>query len=407
MANRLLLDLSPLRASPAFRAVFAARTVSVFGIGFLLVAVPLQVYDLTGSTAGVAAVIAAVGVSALVGTFVGGVLADRVDRRRVILAARATAGVAFLGLTVNALLPEPGLAAVVVLGALDGLCGGISGTALMAATPTLVGRDRLAAAGALIAMTTDIGAIAAPALGGILIAAAGIPANYAVCTAAAVVTTVLLLRLPPLPPPGTGCEPGRGQVAGGFRFAARHRVVGGTIVVGFVTMALTGWAVLLPAYATEVLDVGPAGFGVLFAAPAVGALLGSLTSGWTGSVDRIGGTVLAAVAVSSAGLVVAGTWAVPVLVFAGLALHGAGRVVGDVLRYAVVLRHTPDELRGRVAAVWTAQVTLGVTVGAAVAAATATLLGPERAFVAYGLLGCAAAVALAVALPAVRRLRCA
>ncbi|OLT12425.1 hypothetical protein BJF78_04325 [Pseudonocardia sp. CNS-139] len=200
--SRILLDLTPLRASP-FRAAFAARAVSVVGLGFLIVAVPLQVYELTGSTTGVATITAVVGVSAFAGTLIGGVLADRHDRQRLIVAARAVATAGFAVLALNAVLPAPQLWLIVVCGVVDGMAGGVSGTALTAATPSLVGEDDLPAAGALVALTSDIGAVLGPALGGVLIGLAGIPANYAVCAVTSLVTTLLLTRLPAMaPPPG-------------------------------------------------------------------------------------------------------------------------------------------------------------------------------------------------------------
>ncbi len=154
--EKLFIDLDPLRTSREFRYLFTARVVSLFGLGFLIVAVPVQVYQLTGSTAQVAAVSAVIGVTTFGATFAGGVLADRYDRRNVIALARGTAGVAFALLAINAFLPEPQMWAIYVLAVVDGIAGGISSTALMAVTPSLIPRDKLAAAGALMALTADL-----------------------------------------------------------------------------------------------------------------------------------------------------------------------------------------------------------------------------------------------------------
>ncbi|WP_405639664.1 enterobactin transporter EntS [Streptomyces uncialis] len=394
--GRLALDLTPLRGR-GFRAVFVGRTVAVFGIGFALVAVPLQVYALTGSTARVATVTVAVGAAAFTGTLLGGVLADRFDRGRVIVVARASVGVVFAVLAVNAAAPEPRLWVIYVCGLAEGIADGVSGTALMAATPSLVPKDRLAAAGALMAVTVDLGSVAAPALGGLLVTATGFWGNYAVCAALAVVTTAALSRLPPLPPPGAvpGETAARAVVAG-TRFAVRDRIVGPTLLVGLAAMVLSGWHVLLPEYGSRVLGIGPGALGVLYAAPAAGALLTSLTSGWTGRVRRPGAVAIGALLVSGAGLAVTGLAGGVVLAVAGLALFGAGRVAGDVLRYALVQRHTPDRFRGRVAALWTAQITTGVAVGGAVAGGVALLMSPAGAFLVYGAVGVVCAVALAL-----------
>ncbi|MCO1655422.1 enterobactin transporter EntS [Pseudonocardia humida] len=400
--RRLLLDPAPLRHR-GFRAVFVARTVSVFGLGFVLVAVPLQVFALTGSTAGVAGVTAAVGLSALVGTLGGGVLADRYDRRTVILLARAGAGLGYAGLAAGALVPEPALWAIYLCGVVDGLCGGISSTALMSATPQLVPKEQLAAAGALMALMVNIGAVAAPALGGVLVAAGGFAANYAVCTATAVVTVTSLLRLPPLPPEGGG-EPAVRLLADGARFAVRDARVGPVLALGLVGMATAGWTVLLPEYAADVLGAGPELVGVLYAAPAVGALLGSLVSGWTGTVHGVGRALLGAALLAALGMAAAGAVGAALPAAVALAAFGLGRSSGDILRYAAVLEAAPDRLRGRVSAVWTAQVLGAAATGAATAAAVAAVVPTRWALAVYGVMGIVL-TALVATLPGLRRLR--
>ncbi|GAA4959902.1 ENTS family enterobactin (siderophore) exporter [Nonomuraea thailandensis] len=402
---RLALDVAPLR-NPAFRRVFLARTVALFGIGFVMVAVPLQVFALTGSTAGVAFVSVAVGGSALAGTMLGGMLADRGDRRRLIIGARATAAIAFAVLAGNALLPEPQLWVIYLCGIAEGVANGVSGSALMAATPSIVPRDKLAAAGALMAVMADLGSVAAPALGGLLVSATGFWGNYAVCAVAGTLTVTLLGRLPPLPPPETATRESLPQalraVAG---YVRRDRIVGPTLLAGLVAGLLSGWNVLLPAFGQEVLGLRPDGLGLLYAAPAAGALVGSLTSGWMGSVARPGRFVMGALLLSGAGLVVVGLTGWFAVAIAGLVLFGAGRVVGDVLRYTIVQEHTPDQYRGRLAALWSAQITVGVSLGAAAAGGLSAFVPAGGAFPVYGALGMAGAVVLALLLSTLRRLR--
>ena len=127
MLRRLALDIGPLRDSRPFRNVFIARTVSVFGIGMLAVSVPVQVYALTGSTVQVGAVSAAEGFALLAGFLWGGALADRRDRRRLMVRARTASGIAFALLALNAFLPSPSSAALYVLAAWDRLATGVAG----------------------------------------------------------------------------------------------------------------------------------------------------------------------------------------------------------------------------------------------------------------------------------------
>ncbi|TDB89358.1 enterobactin transporter EntS, partial [Actinomadura sp. KC216] len=286
LARRLAMDVGPLRDSRPFRNVFIARTVSVFGIGMLAVAVPVQVYDLTGSTFHVGAVSAAEGFALLAGFLWGGVLADRYDRRRLMLHARTAAGAGFVLLALNAFLPSPWLPAIYVLAAWDGLATGVSVTALLAATPALVAPDKLVAAGALNALTVRLGSMASPALGGLVVSAFGVGWNYAAAAAGTIGTLGLLTGLPRLRPDLGGEKPANPlrSVADGFRFVASHRVVGSLMLLGLLFMVAGGIPVLMPAFATRSLDGGATTVGLLFAAPACGAVLASVTSGWAGTV---------------------------------------------------------------------------------------------------------------------------
>lgn len=151
----LVIDVSPLRTSRPFRYAFSARLISLLGIGLLVVAVPAQTYQLTGSTLQVAGVSTAMAIAMFFGSLFGGVLADRYDRRRTIQLARSAAGLGFVILGCNALLPHPSMWVIYVAAAVDGLAGGVSSSALMALMPTLLPRNKMAAAGALVALTTD------------------------------------------------------------------------------------------------------------------------------------------------------------------------------------------------------------------------------------------------------------
>lgn len=402
--RKIAIDLEPLKTSREFRTLFIARTISVFGIGFLVVALPVQVYQLTGSTAQVAMVATVIGLSAFGGTLFGGVAADRYDRRIVIAGARGAATIGFAVLALNAMLPDPLLWVIFVCAVVDGAAGGVSATALMAATPGLIPRDKLAAAGALMALTSDLGAMAAPALGGVLIAWAGVTANYWLAAAASLLTTVLIARLGSMVPETSHGESPVRAVLSGFRFAFGHKVVGGTLLAGFVMMLLSGWNVLIPEYVSEVLHGGEATVGLLFAAPAVGAVVGSLTSGWTGSIRRGGQVIFAATLVSAAGFIGAGLYAATAAVFLGLVAHGAGRVVSDIARFAVVQGSTPDEFRGRVSGVWTAQITVAVSVGAVVAGIVSSVVPTREVFLVYGTAGCLLTLLLWATLKTLRTL---
>ncbi|MDA0567794.1 enterobactin transporter EntS [Streptomonospora sp. S1-112] len=411
------LDLSPLRLSREFRLVFTARLVSVFGLGFALVALPMQVYAATGSSVLVAVVSAVNGASVFGGTLVGGVLADRTSRRALIVAGRAAAALAFTGLALNAAwaAADPGagtaqFALICLCAGLNGCVGTFSTVALQAAVPGLLPRDRLPAAGALLALTGQFGAIAAPALGGAVIALWGFPTVFGLTAAVSALTTALVCRLPKLDPPAAregAARPGPvAAAAQGLGFAARHRVVGPLLALGFVQLLFATPYVLIPEFTDRVLHGGEATAGLLYSASAFGAVCASLTSGWTRGTRAGGGALLAAVA--GCGLASAAFGASGGLVWAvgALALLGFAEIVEEILRFALLQAHTPDALRGRVTSVWSAQNTAGGALGALALGALAPLVGPGAAVAAGGAVTVALVAALAAACPGLRRATC-
>lgn len=148
-----LIDLSLLKTHPDFRAVFVARFLSILALGMLVVAVPVQIQQLTHSSWQVGLSVTLAGGCMFIGLLLGGVLADRYPRKRLILFARSTCGIGFVGLACNALLPAPSLTAIYLLALWDGFFGAIGVTALLAATPALVGRENLMQAGAITMLT--------------------------------------------------------------------------------------------------------------------------------------------------------------------------------------------------------------------------------------------------------------
>lgn len=404
MLRRLAMDIGPLRDSRPFRDVFIARTVSVFGIGMLAVAVPVQVYALTGSTVHVGAVSAAEGFALLAGFLWGGVLADRYDRRRLMLHARTAAGIGFVLLALNAFLPSPSVAALYVLAAWDGLATGVSVTALLAATPALVAPDKLVAAGALNALTVRLGSMASPALGGVVVSAFGVGWNYAAAAAGTIGTLGLLTGLPSLKPDlgdGKPANPLK-AVGEGFRFVVSHRVVGSLMLLGLLFMVAGGIPVLMPAFATRSLDGGATTVGLLFAAPACGAVLASVTSGWAGSVRAPGLALLVASVAGFAALACLGLARHPVLAVAILFGYGFAQSVEEILRYGLIQSHTPDSHLGRVNALWAAQETGGGAIGSLGAGALGRYLAPGAAIVVFGTVSAVLALALALTLTGLR-----
>ncbi|GAA1574665.1 MFS transporter [Actinomadura kijaniata] len=404
--SSVAMDLSPLRASRDYRLFFAGFLGALFGTLMTAVAVSVQVYEMTGSPTQIGLTALARAAPMVAGLLAGGVLADRYDRRALMLWTRLPlAGVA-AALAVNALLPEPRLWVVYAATAVTGLLAGLGGPALLAATPALVGTERLAAAGALTSASTQLAALAAPAVGGLLVAGPGPAACYAVDAAGYLVFSLAMLFVRPLPPahaaPDRGVRQAFAAVGAGLRFVRRDRLLLGMMLVGAAAMVFTMPQALYPVLADRQFG-SPGVTGLLYAAPALGALLGAAASGWTGRVRATGYVLVGAVLLWGGALVGFGlSPALPAAV-AFLALAGLGDFVSETLRGALLQHGTPDELRGRVSGLWMVQAIVSPALGNAAVGFLADLTDPRTAVVSGGAVCVVAAAAVAVAFPALRR----
>ncbi|MUL43454.1 enterobactin transporter EntS [Streptomonospora sp. PA3] len=400
----LLLDLAPLRSRRAFRVLFASRAVALAGVSLTLVALSVQMYDLTGSSLAVGTVNAVAGTTLVAGTLVGGVLADRLERRALLLAARAGAAAVFAALALNAAAGAPSPLAVYACAAALGIVDGVGETALVAVTPELVRTDQLAAAGALTAITTQLATMVGPSAAGLVIAGPGVVVCYAATCAATVLQVALMLLLPRLPAAAEdrSARPLR-ALAQAWRFARRHRIVAGLLLVELCGGLLALPYAVFPAMGERVLMGDARTVGLLYSAPAVGAFLGALFSGWAGRIPRPGYALIAAGVVWGAAMAGFGASRHLAAALVLLGLAGAGMITAEILQRALMQRYTPGALLGRVSSFWLVLATAGPAAGGALAGGLAQALGPSIAVVAGGA-ACAVAVAgVGLALPALRR----
>lgn len=402
--GELVIDIEPLRRSGAFRRVFAAQTLSVLGASLTNVGINLQVYQLTKSSLQVGLVGLVFGATLLAGLIAGGVLADRTDRRKVVLGSRAGTALILTGLAVNAALPSPSLGFVYVAAVFAGGIAGLGGSALMATIPALSGPKLVAAAGALITVTSQFGAMVGPALAGLVASGPGIAFCFALDAAGYVVGLTLLWFLPSLPPgesSDTAQHPLR-SLADGFKFIKGNQVVAGLLLIDMWAVVFAMPYALFPQLGTEVFHGGPAAVGLLYTAPAVGAFLGALTSGWTGRIKHTGRALIAAVLLWGLAITAFGLSGQLWLGLAFLALAGLGDTISEILRRALLQHYTPDRLQGRVGSLWLAQATGGTAIGNAEAGVVSRLLGGPAAVVTGGLVCVAGVVMMAVAMPRFR-----
>jgi MFS family permease len=389
------VDLRPLLRHRDYRWLYTAQFVSVLGGMMTYVALPYQVYRLSQSSLAVGLLGLAELIPLLMTAFVGGALADTVDRRRMVLVTDVGLAAVCGLLAANALLPRPALWVLYAAAALTSALSGLQRPSLDAITPRLVDKDEIPAAAALSSFRGSVGMIVGPALGGMLIAASGLAATFAVnlLTYAASFVAIWLIR--GIPPPGGKERPTLESLREGFRYAASRQELIGTYVVDFVAMVFGMPLALFPALSDRL--GGPRTLGLLYAAPAVGALVASLTSRWTPRVHRHGLAVMLAAAVWGVAIVVFGFCRslVPALVF--LALAGGADAVSAIFRSTMWNQTIPDALRGRLAGIEMVSYLSGPLLGHVEAGAVAAAFGVPASVISGGAL-CVVGVLLCGAL---------
>ncbi len=399
-----LIDLSLLKTHPDFRAVFVARFLSILALGMLVVAVPVQIQQLTHSSWQVGLSVTLAGGGMFIGLLLGGVLADRYPRKRLILFARSTCGIGFVGLACNALLPAPSLTAIYLLALWDGFFGAIGVTALLAATPALVGRENLMQAGAITMLTVRFGSILSPAVGGLVIASGGVVWNYALAALGTLLTLLPLLRLPALPPPPQPREHPLRALAGGFSFLLASPLVGSAALIGALITLASAVRVLYPALAPHWL-VAPAQIGLMYAAVPAGAAIGALTSGQLKMAARPGQLMLITALLAFIALALFSLMPQFWLALLCLVAFGWLSAINSLLQYAMIQSLTPDALLGRVNGLWTAQNVTGDALGAALLGGMGSLLLPQQAATVFGAAAALVAVVMLLTLRGLRRYR--
>ncbi|HEY6568619.1 MAG TPA: MFS transporter [Actinomycetota bacterium] len=407
--GRIAIDLTPLKISRDFRLLWTGTFVSALGSQFARVGLYVQVYALTGSPAAVGLL----GVSGLIGnisgTLVGGSFIDAHDRRTVMIWTQvAHIGVAAV-LVAGALAGDPPLPLLHAANMLTWFLAAIDSPARQAAIPRLVGDERMPAASALNQVLFQVSSIIGPGIAGVLIAATSPTWAYVadmVSYAGLLVAAIAIQPLPPDHDPAFERALGAKAVAEGFRYVGGHRLIQSTFAIDLVAMIFGMPAALFPVLAVTQFDRGPEVVGLLFAAPAAGALIQSLVAGSVTRIRKQGEAVIWAVmgwgaAIAAFGAV--GSNLPLALVF--LAIAGAADVVSAIFRNTILQVSVPDRLRGRLSGIFYLVVTGGPKLGDVEAGLMATWFSPTISVVTGGLACIVGSVAVAMAYPELRRYR--
>ncbi|OKK08192.1 MFS transporter [Streptomyces sp. CB03234] len=395
--SALLPDLSPWRSSRNFRLLWVQGLVAYFGSFTAMVALPLQIKHLTDSPLAVGVMGAVELVPLVVCGLYGGALADAVDRRKVILGTEAALGLLAGLLLVNALLPTPMLWPLYVVAAGVSALAGLQRPALDSLMARIVPHDQLTAAAALNALRWQLGAIAGPAVAGLVVAYAGHATAYGTTAACFVVSVLLCLRLSPAPAAHDADKPSLRAIAEGARYAWSRPVLLGTYAIDLAAMFFAYPNTIFPFLADD-LDAEWS-LGLMYAAGSVGSVLLSLTSGWTSKVRRHGLLVVFGAAGWGLAVAAAGWFSNVWLVLLCLALAGAGDMLSGLGRSTIWNQTIPDELRGRLAGIEVLSYSVGPQLGQVRAGAMAGWTGTRPAFWSGGLACLASVGVLAALLP--------
>jgi MFS family permease len=387
-----------VRESRDLRLLVLGNFVSGLGTQAALVALPYQLYVQTRSPL-LTGLLGAFELGPLVTmALLGGALADRVDRRRMLLLDQVALVALSGALAAGALAGRPPVLLLYVLGGLLAGAGAVQNVTRSAIVPNLVPQARLRSALALNFGLYQLTMVAGPALGGVVIAALGVGAAYTVDAASCLAMVAAVTAMAPQPAlrnTADGLGVGR-SIVEGLRFVRGNRALLGSFFIDLSAMTFGMPRALFPALSLTVYHAGAAGTGALLAAVSAGATVAALTTRWLERARRLGLIVIWAVVVWGAAIALAGLvttlWAAALL----LALAGAADSVSAVCRSVINQTVTADSMRGRMSSVYSLVVTSGPRLGDIESGLVASLTSPRFSVVSGGA-ACVAGAALIVA----------
>ncbi|MFG1924333.1 MFS transporter [Cryptosporangium sp. NPDC048952] len=379
--------------------------VSAIGTGMTAVALAIQVWEITGSSFAVGAIGLVTMVPTLALGLLGGSIADAVDRRRLVLVMSVGLAIVAALLTAQALLDLRQLWLLYVLAAAQSALSAVDTPARRTFAPRLLPPALLPAAAALTHLGWQVSALIGPLIAGGLIATVGVAAVYLVDAVSYAVSAWAVSGIRPIPPEGGGTAVGLRSVVDGLRYARRSPLVAGSLLADLNATVLAMPHALFPALAATRFGGGEATASLLYAAVGLGGLVAGVLSGPLGGIRRQGVAMLLAVGCWGAAIVGLGLSPALWLGVVCLVVAGAADVVTVVFRGTILQLTTPDELRGRISGVDFVVGAGGPQLGNARAGAVGSLVGPAAGAALGGAACVLGALALAVALPTVRRYR--
>ena len=395
------IDLSPLKKSRDFSLLWAAGLISYFGSMITYVAVPFQIKELTNSYVSVAISGLVQIIPLVIFGLYGGVLADALDRKKLIWVTEALSLIFTGALLVNSLMDSPSLMLIYIVSGLFAATSGLRQPAMQAALPRLVDHEDMPAAAALMSLRWQTGVIVGPALGGVLIATYSVAVGYAADIATFVISLILIAMMKQIPPSHEAQKPSLAGLIDGVKYAFGRKDLLGTYVIDLAAMFFAMPIALIPFWADQ-LDA-PWAIGLLYAAMTVGSIIVTLTSGWIKNIHFYGRAIMWAAIGWGLAIALSGATNSLWLVLLFLTLAGASDMVSALFRSAMWNQTIPDNFRGRLAGIELLSYSLGPLAGQMRAASMAAVTTLSISVTSGGIICVIAVVICALLIPEFRK----
>ncbi len=405
---RYFINLSLLKHNRNYRWLFLGQFISFLGTMLIMVALPYQIYHQTQSTLMVGLLSLAQLIPLLFTALIGGVFADRYHRRTLLLIAEASLACGSLLLAWNATLPTPHIWILFVASSAMSALNGLHRPALESITQQMVDKKDFSVVGALSTFKFSVCMIVGPAIAGIIIANFGVVITFMADFFSFLFSLFALIMISNIPKPvAVSDESTLASLKTGFRYAMSRQELIGTYVVDFVAMIFGMPMALFPAIAQSYGGVQT--LGLLYSAPAVGALIISFLSGWAKEVKRHG----VAIALSAT------LWGVAIILFGltyylghhlwmalfFLALAGGFDAVSGIFRSIMWNETIPNNFRGRLSGIEMISYLSGPKLGDTEAGLVAAAFGVTFSIVSGGVLCIVGVAACCYLLPKFWRYR--
>lgn len=393
----MILNFSVLVSNRNYRLLYAGQLVSILGSMITMVALPYQVYQLTHSSFAVGMMGVAELLPLLFTALLGGVLADTLDRKRLLIYSEIGMALGILVLAANAFLASPRVWVLYLMAAWVSGLNGFHRPSLESLTQRIVKKEELAAIGSLTMLKSLVGTVLGPSIAGLLISQFGIGFTFGIdfLTYGVSLVGLLWLRLESFEVARTE-SPLQG-ILDGLRYAWGRPELIGSYVVDFVAMIFGMPVALFPAVSDQF--GGAKAVGILYAAPSIGSLLATLLSGWTEKVESLGRGICIAAFFWGIGIIAFGFSQSLFLAVFFLMFAGASDALSAVFRMSLWNRTIPNQMRGRLAGVEMIGYMSGPLLGNAESGLVASQTSTNVAIISGGVLCLVGVIACAWGLP--------